>query len=442
MQKMSLQEALGQSGGPMELLWRPNAPAHAVPVVPPEIEGWRKEQTAWATGVAYFEMSHHMTDLVVEGPDAEKLLSYVSANNFSKFRVGQAKQFVAVSEDGFLIQDGIMTKTAEDRFAVIGNGVAANWLLYHASDRTYDARLILDPDSQFRGSPPAQFRFQVQGPKAMPLLERAFGAPLPEIKFFHFAEVSLAGKGFYALRHGMAGQPGFEFFGNWSDYEAIRDRIFEVGAEFGLVQVGGLAYFTTGVASGWLATPVPAIYTSESTAKYREFVSLYSYEGMNKLHGSFYSENVEDYYVSPYELGYGRSISFDHEFIGREALLSSSKKRHRKKVTLVWNSEDVANVFGSEREYFNSYSRDRVESDGELVGISEYSSYFEYAGRIFSIARVDPEVAKPGSQVNVVWGEHPGPGADAAVLDSFPRIRAEVQPAPIDEFARTTYRNN
>ena len=39
-----------------------------------------------------------------------------------------------------------------------------------------------------------------------------------------------------------------------------------------------------------------------------------------RIGGSFVSDNIEDYYMTPYELGYGPFVKFDHDFIGREAL--------------------------------------------------------------------------------------------------------------------------
>ena len=92
------------------------------------------------------------------------------------------------------------------------------------------------------------------------------------------------------------------------------------GEPFGLVHVGALAYPTSGVESGWIAAPVPAVYTGPGLAEYRCHLGLYTFEGQNPLHGSFFSEDIEDYYVSPWELGYGRSISLGHDFIGRDAL--------------------------------------------------------------------------------------------------------------------------
>jgi vanillate/3-O-methylgallate O-demethylase len=439
----SLQNGIDQAGSPVKLLWKPDTPPVTVPVVPPEIAGWRAEQRAWYDGVAYLELSHHMTDLFVEGPDALRLLSRVGANNFENYAIGQAKQFIVVNEEGLLVQDGILTRLAEDRFNLAGIGTAGTWVRHEVERGDYDVTLTVDPDSAFRGgADPVLFRFQVQGAKAMAFLESVFGGPLPSVKFFHSAEVSLAGTTFRALRHGMTGQPGFEFFGAWEDYAPVREALLAAGEQFGLVQVGGLAYYTAGVVGGWLATPVPAVYTSESTAAFRDFTSLFSYEGQGALQGSFYSDDIEDYYHSPYELGYGRSVAFNHDFIGKDALAAAKDRVHREKVTLVWDADDVTAVFGPERDFFLSYTKDRVEKDARLIGLSEYATYIDPAGAIHSIAVIDREHAEPGTEVELVWGQHPGPGTAPDADLGFARIKATVQPAPYDDYARTSYRTS
>jgi hypothetical protein len=52
------------------------------------------------------------------------------------------------------------------------------------------------------------------------------------------------------------------------------------------------------------------------------------------------------------------------------------------------------------------------------------------------------DYATPGTEVTVVWGEHPGPGTDTDADLGFPRIRATVAPAPYDAHARTEYRRH
>jgi vanillate/3-O-methylgallate O-demethylase len=436
----SLQDGLDRAGGAINLLWKPNAPNVTVPVVPPEFVGWREEQRSWIEGVSLFDLSHHMADLYVEGPDAVKLLSYVSANNYENFEIGQAKQFVTVTpEGGHLIQDGILERLGEQRFNLIGIGAAHNWVAYHAKAGGYDVNLTFDPPSDIRPGDPISFRYQVQGPKAPELMNTLFGDALDGLRFFHFREVDLSGQKFHALRHGMAGEAGVELFGSWEHAGLVKEALLSAGGPLGLVQTGGLAYYTSGEFSAWLATPVAGIYTEDSLLDYRRATSVFGYEGLFALQGSFYSPNIEDYYVSPYELGYGRSIAYNHDFIGRAALERARDQVSRTKVTLVWDKGDVARVFGID-SYLLSYTKDRVEFGSELVGRSEYASYFSTYGTVHSIALVDTRYATPGTEVTVRWGQHPGPDCEPDDVPEFEAIRAVVQHAPYHEYARTAYR--
>src|SRR5262249_37080994 len=140
----TLQDALDKTGSAVGLLWKPGTPFIEVPRVPREFTGWAREQRAWEEGVALLELSHHMTDLCIEGPDAVRLLSAVSANNYQNFAIGQAKQLITVSDEGWLIQDGILHRTAEDRFVLSGIGAAHNWVAFHAKEGGYDVSLTWD----------------------------------------------------------------------------------------------------------------------------------------------------------------------------------------------------------------------------------------------------------------------------------------------------------
>jgi vanillate/3-O-methylgallate O-demethylase len=262
------------------------------------------------------------------------------------------------------------------------------------------------------------------------------------VKFFHSAEVSIGGARLRAFRHGMAGQPGFELLGDWADNDAVKAALLEAGAPSGMVQVGGRAYYTNGIESGWMPTPTPGIYSDPELEDYRKYVSLFSYEGQKPIHGSFFSENIEDYYISPYELGYGRSISFNHDFIGREALEKAKDNVARTRVTLVFDADDVRKVLGEDPGYVLRYARDRVEVGGEMVGLSMYTAIIESAGTILSLGVVDKAYAAPGTEVTIAWGEHPGPGAPPEAHRDFPRIRARVEASPYDEHARTQYRKD
>lgn len=438
----SLQDGIDKAGSPIGLLWKPNARHWTVPVVEPEYVGWREEQMAWRASVAISDLSHHMSDLFIEGPDARRLLMEVSANNYENFVVGQAKQFVPVTQQGLLITDGVLMRSGEESYVLSGVPAAQNWVAYHAKKGGYDVSWSFDPDSGVRKEGgPKLFRYQIQGPQALDLVARAFGGPLPQTKFFHSTPVTLAGRSFRAFRHGMAGQAGYEFIGDWEDGAAVKDALMKAGEAFGLVHVGGKAYFTNGIESGWIPTPTPAIYSAPELEEYRRSISLFSFEGQKPLHGSYFSENIEDYYTSPFELGYGKSIAFNHDFIGRDALEKAREGVHRRKVTLVFDLDDVKRVMGEDPGYVLSYARYRIEgSGGALAGMTFYTGFIDPVGTVLALSLVDERYAEPGTQVEVLWGEHPGPGTPADADLGFPRIRATVAPSPYNEHARTAYR--
>jgi vanillate/3-O-methylgallate O-demethylase len=435
----TLQQALDQAGSPMKLLWKPADP-WLPPRIESEYEGWAAEQTAWHEGVAISDLSFHMYDTFLEGSDVVAFLSHVSANNYESFAVDQAKQ-LPVTERGFLIGDGILLREAENRFTLTGAPAAHGWLGYQAAKGGFDVQLVVDSDMSYRQDSPKLFRFQIQGPRSAELVESAFGGPIPESKFFHSVRVELDGRRVRALRHDMAGQSGWEFVGDFADHEYVKDKLMTAGAPLGLAHIGAIAYPTSAIESGWVASPTPAIYTDADLRDYRESLSLFSFEGQLPMYGSFYSDDIEDYYVTPYDLGYGRSISFNHDFVGKAALQAHKEAVRRTKMTLAFDPADVATVVPA-GEIGLSFPKHRVEADGRFIGYTVHLANLAPYGTMLALALIDSAEAKPGTEVTVTWGHHPGDGTAADADLGYPKLRATLQPAPFSEVARTAYRAN
>jgi len=156
----SLQDGIDQAGSPVRLLWKPGSPPWTPELIEPEYTGWRQEQAAWHEGVSIADLSHHMSDTFIEGPDATRLLAAVSANNYENFAVGQAKQFVPVAADGNIVTDGILLRTGEHEYILSGVSAAQEWVKYHADAGGYDVTYVTDPQSLFRGgADPRLFRY-------------------------------------------------------------------------------------------------------------------------------------------------------------------------------------------------------------------------------------------------------------------------------------------
>ena len=443
MNTKSLQAAIDEDGSPVNLLWKPNSQPWSPPGVPPEFSGWREEQRAAYETVALSDLSHHIPYLLIEGPDALRLLRDTVVNDVDNFAIDQAKQIVAVNADGLFVGDGILTREGDEKFTLCAVPYVESWIHYHGETGDYDVELEVIPDASGRhGADPKLFRYQVQGPNALELVERVFGGPLPKTKFFHSTRVELDGRPIQALRHGMTGQPGYEFYGAWADHEVLLDALLEKGADLGVVRVGAMAYSLNALESGWFPVPTPAIYDAPQLKAYREWVPAMSFEGMMPLKGSFYSPDIADYYVTPYDLGYGKLIKSTHDFIGRDALERLKDGPVRHKVTLVIDPADARAVWGDpEIGFVQSYGRYRVEDGDELVGVGVYTATMAHRGTVMCMALVDASHAEPGTRVTFVWGEHPGGDTDPDPSE-FTRISATVQPSPYDEFARTSYRAN
>lgn len=455
MNHKSLEDLL-KTVNPVDLLRNSQAGPNAYPGVPAEFTNWRDEVQAWQKTAVLFNQSYHMADLAVEGPDAAKLLSYLAINSFKNFKVDQAKQFIPCSHDGYVIGDVILFYLAENKFNLVGRAPTLNWVQFHAETGGYDVKVALDQRTALRKDGRRKnYRFQVQGPNAMKVMEKVLGAPAPDLKFFNMTSFTIAGKTVRALRHGMAGQPGFELFGPWDDGEAVREAIVTAGEEFGLRQVGGRAYSCNTLESGWIPSPLPAVYSGEKMKSYREWLPATGYEGSASLGGSFYADNIEDYYFTPWDLGYGAFVKFDHDFIGREALEKMASSRpHRKKVTLALDADDVGKTLSGMLQKTNRpkfidwpsavYSMhpfDKVMVNGKIVGISTWVGYSANEGRMLTLATLDAEYAEPGTEVIFVWGEENGGSSKPTVERHVQtQIRAIVSPCPYAEVAREAYR--
>ncbi|HEY1308895.1 MAG TPA: hypothetical protein VGF24_35380 [Vicinamibacterales bacterium] len=452
MSYQSLEDVLRTVGSPVDLLRNSQIGPYAFPVVRHEFTNWRDEQRAWRDACALFDQSHHMTDVYLEGPDALRVLSDLGVNSFKNFRVDQAKQFVACNHDGFVIGDAILFYLAENRFSIVGRPPAGNWVQYHVETGGYNAKAERDERSAVNQGRRRYFRYQVQGPHAQKLMERITGKATPDIRFFNIGVFSIAGHDVRALRHGMVGQPGWELFGPWEHAEEVRQAIVEAGREFGLRQVGARTYPTSCLESGWIPSPLPAIYTGDAMKNYRQWLSAKSYEANASLGGSFYSNDISDYYLTPYDLGYGPFVKFDHEFIGGAALERMAQPR--KKVTLVWKGDDVQRAMGTLfragdiAKYIDlplaNYSTlpfDKVMKGGTRIGVSTYTGYIYNERAMVSLAVVNNEYSQPGTEVTLVWGEE-GRGSSKPTVERHAQaeIRATVAPAPISEVARVAYR--
>jgi glycine cleavage system aminomethyltransferase T len=443
---MSLQDYLDRFPSPMDALTQPFPEVNVFPY-PEQHSDWRDEQRAWSTTAVLFNQSWHMADLYVSGPDVVKLLSDTSVNSYAGFGPGRAKQYLPVNRQGYVIGDAILFGLEDDLYSIVGSQISQHWLQFHAETGGYDVTFSSEPGRMFAGQGPVPkrlFRYELEGPNAQKILEKAIGGRIDPIKFFRMAEFTIGGHQVKALSHTMAAAPGaentgLELFGPEEHHEEFLKAILEAGEEYGLVRGGAIAYGSTLAESGWISSPVPAIYTAPDLQAYRDWLPEFTIESVGTLlAGSFRPETIEGYYRTPWDLGYGHVIKFDHDFIGREALEEMATKPHGQKVWLSWNEEDTERVLVDSElnrpdmpRPLNPYKMDVLRHDqvlvnGELVGTTHVHAYTVNVGWV-SIAAIKQQDAVEGAEVEILWGDHDGGAGSPFVPEhAMRRIRATV----------------
>ncbi|MHC9237421.1 vanillate/3-O-methylgallate O-demethylase [Pseudooceanicola sp. 502str34] len=456
----SLSSVLQGVSNPVELLRNSRGGIYVYPVVAPEFSNWRSEQMAWRHSAVLFDQTHHMDELIVEGPDAEAFLAYVGINAFGNFDLNRAKHFVPVTPAGHVIGDMIIFREREDKFVLVGRQPTANWTKFQAAIGKWKVRLIHDPRSDSRPEGErvlrTHYRFQIQGPDANKIFDEINGGPVPDIKFFHVDWINVGSKKVQALRHGMAGAPGLEIWGPYSDKAYVLSTILEAAEKVGvdLRRVGSRAYSTNTVESGWIPSPLPGIYSGDGMMQeYRDWLGADAYEAVGSIGGSFVSDNVEDYYTNPFELGYGFYIGWKKDdFIGKDALTKlKDAPTNRKKVTFEWNPEDVMKVIQSNFEEGTPYkwidfpqpnyassSADMIMDGDKMVGMSMFNGYSYNERRLLSLGVVSQDV-NVGDVLTLKWGEPDETQKTSTEKHRQADIRVRIAPTPYAAEARENY---
>ncbi len=440
----SLQDKIDAHSDVWSMLYNADAQKFTFPVQS-EFSNWIDEQKAWRSSAIFQNMSHHMTDVYFEGPDVVRLLSDFGINSFVGFGAMQAKQYVACNANGYYIGDAILFCEEENKVSVVGKPMVANWLRFQIEQSDYDVQVVYIDRPSANLNDRRIFRFQVQGPNADKILEDLNGGPLPDIPFFKMGRFNIGPHEVTALNHRMSGAPGYEFWGPSKNGDAVRQLILEVGQKHDLAQIGGRIYPVTACVSGWVGSVLPAIYTGEDMRAYREWLPEASFEAKHSIGGSLVTGNVEDFYRTPYDLGYGFMVKFDHNFVGRAALEKLKPEQKLKKVRLVWNADDVVSIYASafgpgERHKkielptgnYSTSPSDRVQHNGKDVGVSFYPVYSEADRACISLASIRPDLATDGQELTLIWGEPDG-GSDKSTVERHVQktVRVTVDPKPV-----------
>lgn len=401
---------------------------------PGEYTHWIEEQLSWKE-TCYIGDWTFLANLRLTGPDALELLSDVSINSFDDYAVGEGKHLVQCNEEGDVVADGVIVREGDEEFII--HGVPSYWTAYHLEQGDYDA------STEWRDT----FNFQIQGPNSLKVLDKvADGAPR-DVDFMNFGHVEIAGNDVRAVRFGMSGEIGFELQGPGEYGDEVWDAILEAGEEYGIrrlsVKTSAINQLESGIPTR-IRDYVSAI-LHDGMEEYRDWLREHMHRDLitHPIEGSFDSDDITDWYRDPVELGWDWYIDEDDEFIGSDALKTKAEDLDRTLVTLEWSDDDVSDVYdslfgtGETYKYMDmphqqkrAMIADDVHKDGEQVGVATMRGYTYYFRKMLSLAVIDAEHAKPGTEVTVLWGEGNNPKSPTVESHAQKEVAATVAATP------------
>lgn len=375
------------------------------------------------------------------GPDAAKLLGQVCTNDFSTLGMNGLRHAVMCNEKGQILTDGVVIRIEEERYRTYWLEPVISYYVT-SSDLDVHGEVITGQE----------YFIQISGEKSLEILENAFQANLHDIKFAKHRIQEVNGKKVRIIRLGMSGNLAYEIHGDMADYAEIYNLVWATGEKFGARKLGLQAYnlfnhTEAGFPNINLHYPLPWFETSEEMSKYMYSVPHLSFYNLNRRIFGSVGDELQSRFVTPYDVGWDFLVKFNHDFIGKEALLEIAKKPSRTCVTLEWNAEDIAKVFatmltpGEEpceditkpsdtgyniccREFRFEYRADKVFAGEKEIGLASGRIMSYTYNSMISLAFIAPEFAAEGTELKILWGT---PGTRQM------KIRAKVAKFPYNQ---------
>lgn len=407
---------------PNVALYLTNFFPHAVPY---EHTGWRDEVMAWKESAYLHGNLNPSPTYRIRGPEALKFLSDTCVNGFSNFPIGSGKHAIMANEAGQVMIDGVLVRTGEDDFITYW---LAPYIAYALQKGNYDA---VGEDLTNK-----VFLFQLAGPRSLEILERATGQDFHDVKFMRTQTGSIDGRSFYALRMGMAGTLAYELHGKIEDAHYIYDALMKAGEPLGIRRLGFRTYCMGHAEDGFPQAYGHFVYPWDKDPGFVEYMNGKT-DYMWPIRKGSVGPDLEPRYMTVVELGWGKMIKFDHDFVGRDALEKEVANPRRTMVSLEWNTDDIMDIHRSQYEPGEPYHpidepshsvgtglfNDKVLKDGKLVGISMGRQYSVNYHVMISICSIDIDQSALGNEVTVIWGE-PGTRQKEirAVVSRFPYL--------------------
>jgi glycine cleavage system T protein (aminomethyltransferase) len=335
---------------------------------------------------------------VVRGPDATRLLDRVLTRDVSKMQVDQVIYTPWCDEAGKVLDDGTVTRLAEQEYRITAADPCYRWFLLNATGLDVE---IADVTEQLAG-------LALQGKLSREVLEAATRQDWADVRYFRHRRSEIGGVDVSVTRTGYTGDRGYEIWVPVEGALEVWDAVFEAGGAYGIFPAGIRALDVARVEAGLIL--LDAEYTSARHAIAPE----------------------QSY--SPFEIGLGRLVEFGKaaEFTGRHALLAEQRTGgpSRRLVGLELEWAGIEGMFAKHGlapmiSPFVDRSQVPVYKEGTQVGRATSITWGTTIKKMVGFGSVDKRLEKVGSRVSVEYTVEGERGKVAATVVPLPFLNLQ-----------------
>jgi aminomethyltransferase len=318
--------------------------------MPVQYEGVTAEHLTVRESVGVFDVSH-MGEFLVSGENALALLQKVTSNDVSKLEIGDAQYSCFPNENNGIVDDLICYKIKENQYLLVVNAsnIEKDWNWISSYNNEFGAEL--------KDVSEAYSLLAIQGPKAVEAMQSLSSLDLSDIAFYKFKVGDFAGiENVIISATGYTGSGGFEIYCKNAEAEQIWNKVFEVGAAFGIKPIGLAARDTLRLEMGYC----------------------------------LYGNDIDDT-TSPIEAGLSWITKFTKDFVNAEAL--AKEKEHKPERRLV--------AFEFNERGIPRQGYDIVDENGKKIGNVTSGTMSPCLQKGIGMGYVPRIFSKSGTQIHI-----------------------------------------
>ena len=261
--------------------------------MPIQFSSIKDEHLTVRKSVGLFDVSH-MSNVWITGKEAEKLISFTTVENASRIEDKKSQYTVILREDGTIIDDTIFMHL-KDKFMMIPNAGLAETVTKWLNKKAKEYNISATVENVSRD----YVILAIQGPKSRDTLQKLTKTDLKSIGFFGCQYIDIADINCIISHTGYTGELGFELQISPTNLAGgVFYKILKAGEEFGIKPVG---------------------LGARDTLRLEKCFILAG----NEFEGG----------RTPLEATLAWTINWDHDFIGKDALLKQKEKGDFERLT-------------------------------------------------------------------------------------------------------------